>query len=108
MLNAVEFRHPAVGRNSVDRRLSRPLSSEEGHSVTTGLERDAFWRLPPHEPNRDGLYDGPYWFIEGRSAGGYHLVTRVWDRNEIIRTARLLMQLAGMTGERNTAPPGQQ
>ena len=108
VLDAVEFKHRAVARYTVDRRLSRPLSAEEVTSITSALERDGFWRLPSQERKYDCCYDGPTWFIEGRSVGGYHAVSRAWDRNEIIRTARLLMQLAGMTGEENTAPSGQQ
>ena len=99
MLDAVEFRHSSVARFSVDRRESRPLSSEDAASVTTTLEADRFWRLPSNEPEQpQGIYDGPHWFVEGRSAGTYHLVLRAWDRDQIIRSARRLMQLAHMTG----------
>lgn len=108
VLDAVEFQHRAVARYTVDRRLSRPMSSEEVDSLTSALEIDGFWRLRSHERTRDCCYDGPGWFIEGRSEGGYHAAYRAWDRKEFIRTARLLMQFARMTGEENTAPPGQQ
>jgi hypothetical protein len=109
VLDAVEFQHRAIAFYSVDRRLSRPLSAEEVDSLTSVLESDGFWRLPSQEQSKhDCCYDGPAWFLEGRSEGGYHLVRRAWDRNEIILTARLFMQLAGMTGEENTAPPSRQ
>ena len=108
MLDAAEFQHPAVRRFAVDRRVSRPLSPEEADSINTAVEKDGFWRLPSQEPERACCCDGPHWFIEGRSPAGYHTVSRALDHKEIIRTARLLMQLAGMTGEENTAPPGQQ
>jgi hypothetical protein len=101
MLDATKFQHPSVALFGIARRVSRPLTLEEAASVASALKADRFWRLPSHEPERTGNYDGPHWFLEGRSAGGYHLVVRAWDGKQIIGSARELMQLAGMKDEDN-------
>ena len=105
MLDAAEFQHTAVARLGINRRVTRALSPAEVETVTSALDKDRLWRLPSQEPLRGCCYDGPHWFLEGRSAGGYHAVSRAWDREEITGTGRALMRLAGMSGEENTAPP---
>jgi hypothetical protein len=105
LLDGAEFGHPAVARLVIQRRASRHLSPEEVTVVETSLDEDGFWVLPTREPEHGCCYDGPIWFIESRSPAGYHKVIRAWDREQIMRSGRLFMQLAGLRGEQNT-PPG--
>jgi len=104
LLDGVEFKHPVVARFTVDRRVSRPLSQAEVDAVETTLDADRFWQLQTDEPKHGCCYDGPLWMIESRAPFGYHKVMRAWDRQQVIRSARLLMQLAGLRGEQNTSP----
>ncbi len=104
LLDGVEFKHPAVARFTVDRRVARPLSQAEIDTVATTLDEDGFWRLQTNEPEHGCCFDGPLWIIESRAPFGYHRVIRAWDREQIIRSARLFMQLAGLSGEQNIPP----
>ena len=103
MLDGAEFKHPSIARFTVDRHVSRVLSPSEATRLAGALNDDGFWQLLSEEPEHGCWYDGPHWFLEGRS-GGYHSVMRAWEKDQILRSARLFMQLAGMQGEKNTAP----
>jgi hypothetical protein len=96
MLEAAQFKHPHVARFTVDKRVARLLTLQEVGALEDSLDRDGFWRLTKDEPDRGCCYDGPHWFMEGRSLAGHQLVERAWDRDDFIRSARLFMLLAGM------------
>lgn len=91
-LDGAEFKHPAIARFAVERRVSRRLSSEDVALVAATLDTDGFWLLPIQEPEHGCCYDGPNWFIESRTSAGYHKVIRYnWvmpkDFNTVFRDA---------------------
>ncbi len=96
-VRAVAFADPSRrdDRFAVVRRIETRASLDDGDDIPGWLRQADFWSAPPLVgPTR---FDGVVVLIEGRSAGGYHLIDRVFTEEDFLgETVRAFLRLSGL------------
>ena len=80
---------------AVSGRTKRKMNADEWKSVSDGLSRIDFWKLPG--PVQLGGLDGAQWILEGRKGEQYHVVDRWSPETGAYREFCLsLVKIAGL------------
>lgn len=96
-IRTVEFADPRkrLDRFAVVRRSQTRASMEDGDDLPGWLRQAGFWSAPPLV--RSTMMDGVAVLIEGRSAGGYHAIDRIFtEENFLGETVWTFVRLSGL------------